>query len=222
MVSTKECPSCGSPNDLMFTNCVFCKTSLPVIDNDSISNDDLVMLTSDWVSKSSEGLLVVESPQKNEWTGKGIVRMQPGQVWGNAEKYLNLLFVRSISNPILSNLYVDLKSKFEQNKIISKKNSPVKWGLKFIGSIFLILLPLLYFLSKSESDDIDRCQSKIDDIEIKIDKAFQEQNYDYALILVDQLVWDCGLRLNENKLKSESYEKKRDNLKETIYKLKDK
>ena len=218
----KDCTSCGAPNDIMFTNCVFCKTSLPVIDNDSILNDDLVMLTSDWVSKSSEGLLIIESPKKNEWTGKGIVRMQPGEVWGNAEKYLSLLSIRSISNPTLSNLYIDLKSKFEQNKKISKKNSPVKHLLKIFGFLMLLGVPLIYILWKAETDETDQCQSKIDGVEIKIDKAFQEQNYDYALILVDQLVWDCGLRLNENKLKAESYEKKRDNLKETIYKLRDK
>jgi hypothetical protein len=218
----KDCTSCGAPNDIMFTNCVFCKTSLPEIDNDSISNDDLVMLTSDWVSKSSEGLLIIESPKKNEWTGKGIVRMQQGEVWGNAEKYLSLLSVRSISNPTLSNLYIDLKSKFEQNKITSKKNSPVKKILKIVIPIFLLLSTILYFGISGDSNELDLYQSKIDDIETKIDNALQEQNYDYALILIDQLVWDYKLNLNENKLKSESYEKKRESLKETIYKLKDK
>ena len=218
----KDCTSCGAPNDIMFTNCIFCKTSLPVIDNDSISNDDLVMLTSDWVLKSSEGLLIIESPDKNEWTGKGVVRMQQGEVWGNAEKYLNLLSVRSISNPTLSNLYIDLKSKFEENKKISKKNSPIKKLLKIVIPIFLLISIILYFGVSGDSNELDLYQSKIDVIETKIDNALQEQNYDYALILIDQLVWDYKLNLNENKLKSESYEKKRESLKETIYKLKDK
>jgi len=62
----KDCISCGAPNDIMFTNCVFCKTSLPVIDNDSISNDDLVMLTSDWDYKLNynENKLKSESYEK--------------------------------------------------------------------------------------------------------------------------------------------------------------
>ena len=218
----KDCTSCGAPNDIMFTNCVFCKTSLPVIDNDSISNDDLVMLTSDWVSKSSEGLLIIESPKKNEWTGEGIVRMQPGEVWGNAEKYLSLLSIRSISNPTLSNLYIDLKSKFEENKKISKKNSPIKKMLKIVIPMFLLSSILFYFGISGESNELDLYQSKIDDIETKIDNALLEQNYDYALLLIDQLVWDYKLNYNENKLKSESYEKKRESLKETIYKLRDK
>ena len=218
----KDCTSCGAPNDLMFTNCVFCKDSLPITDNDSISNDDLVMLTSEWVSKSSEGLLIIESPKKNEWTGKGVVRMQPGEVWGNAEKYLNLLSVRSISNPTLSNLYIDLKSKFEKKKKTSKKNSPLI-KLADIGlPLFLLIGIILYFGISGESTELDLYQSKIDNIEVKIDKALQEQNYEYALLLIDQLVWDFKLNLNNNKLKAESYDKKRKNLKETIYKLKEK
>jgi len=120
------------------------------------------------------------------------------------------------------NLHIDLKSKFEENKKISKKNSPIKKLLKIVIPIFLLSSIFFYFSISGESNELDLYQSKIDDIETKIDNALLEQNYDYALILIDQLVWDYKLNYNENKLKSESYEKKRESLKETIYKLRDK
>jgi len=42
MASIKECSSCGAQNDVIFTNCMFCNTSLPIVDENSITNNELI------------------------------------------------------------------------------------------------------------------------------------------------------------------------------------
>ena len=114
MVATKICPSCGAQNDLIFTNCLFCKTSLPSANINEIPNDELIMKASEWVGKSSEHILVIKGPNADEWTGKGIVTMMQGEIVGNAEKYLNLLSVRAISNEAMNSVYQNLRLTFEK------------------------------------------------------------------------------------------------------------
>ena len=71
MKATKECHSCGAPNDLLFSNCVFCKAPLP-LDENSLTNEELIMNASDWISKSTLQLLAIKGPNANQFTGKDI------------------------------------------------------------------------------------------------------------------------------------------------------
>jgi len=72
MSATKTCPSCGAENDVIFTNCMFCKTSLPQIDMNSISNEDLILNAGEWVGKARQNdyNLVRKDSNANEWSGK--------------------------------------------------------------------------------------------------------------------------------------------------------
>ena len=49
-------------------------------------------------------------------------------------------------------------------------------------------------------------QEKLDKVEIQIDEALKEKNYDYSLILIEKLVWDYELRLEQNQKKAELYD----------------
>ncbi len=218
MAATKECPSCGAQNDVIFTNCMFCKTSLPTVDENAITNDELVMKASEWVGKSSEPMLVMQGPDANEWTGKGIVRMMQAEIIGNAEKYLNLLAVRATSNPTLSVTYQGLRDKLDKNSKSGSKKKVLRIALPILG--FVLLMVFVLFMASGEGDAENAYQEKLEKVEIQIDEALKDKNYDYALILIEKLVWTHELNYPSNQKKAEAYDKKRKELKETVLTLK--
>jgi hypothetical protein len=218
MAATKECPSCGAQNDVIFTNCMFCKTSLPKVDENAITNDELVMKASEWVGKSSEPMLVMQGPNANEWTGKGIVKMMQAEIIGNAEKYLNLLAVRATSNPTLSVIYQGLRDKLDKNSKSGSKKKVLRIVLPIVAVIILCIF--IGINASNEGDAEDKYQEKLEKVEIQIDEALKDKNYDYALILIEKLVWEHELRLPQNQKKAEAYDKKRKELKETVLTLK--
>lgn len=211
MSATKECPSCGAQNDVIFTNCIFCKTALPTNDVNSITNDELVMKASEWVGKSSTPILVIQSSNANEWTGKGIVRMMNAEIVANAEKYLNLLEIRATSNPTLKVTHEGLRDKLEKNsKSLSKKK------VRTLGGFILAVVILGFIISigaSFENDAANAYQEKLDKIESQIDEAIKEKNYDYALILIEKIVWNHELNLLENQKKLNHTIEKERNLK---------
>lgn len=218
MASIKECSSCGAQNDVIFTNCMFCNTSLPIVDENSITNDELVMKASEWVGKSSEPMLVIQGPEANEWTGKGIVRMMQAEIIGNAEKYLNLLEIRAITNPTLSVTYKGLRDKLAKNSDSGSKKKLLRWVYPIIGLV--VLMTFVIIMASGEKDAENSYQEKLNKVEIQIDEALKEKNYDYALVLIDKLVWDHELNLKQNQKKAEVYDKRRKELKETVLNLK--
>lgn len=218
MAATKECPSCGAQNDVIFTNCMFCKTSLPTVDENAITNDELVMKASEWVGKSSEPMLVMQGPDANEWTGKGIVRMMQAEIIGNAEKYLNLLAVRATSNPTLSVTYQGLRDRLDKNSKSGSKKKVLEIALPILG--FVLLMVFVLFMASGEGDAENAYQEKLEKVEIQIDEALKDKNYDYALILIEKLVWTHELNYPSNQKKAEAYDKKRKELKETVLTLK--
>lgn len=186
MASIKECSSCGAQNDVIFTNCMFCNTSLPIVDENSITNDELVMKASEWVGKSSEPMLVIQGPEANEWTGKGTVRMMQAEIIGNAEKYLNLLEIRAITNPTLSVTYKGLRDKLAKNSDSGSKKKVLRWVYLIIGLV--VLMTFVIIMASGEKDAENSYQEKLNKVEIQIDEALKEKNYDYALVLIDKLV----------------------------------
>jgi len=218
MASIKECSSCGAQNDVIFTNCMFCNTSLPIVDENSITNDELVMKASEWVGKSSEPMLVIQGPEANEWTGKGTVRMMQAEIIGNAEKYLNLLEIRAITNPTLSVTYKGLRDKLAKNSDSGSKKKLLRWVYPIIGLV--VLMTFVIIMASGEKDAENSYQEKLNKVEIQIDEALKEKNYDYALVLIDKLVWDHELNLKQNQKKAEVYDKRRKELKETVLNLK--
>lgn len=160
-------------NDVIFTNCMFCKTSLPTVDENAITNDELVMKASEWVGKSSEPMLVMQGPNANEWTGKGIVKMMQAEIIGNAEKYLNLLAVRATSNPTLSVTYQGLRDKLDKNSKSGKKKK--MYPLFIAIGIFIVVGIIISLGISSENDSKNNYQDKIDKIEVQIDEALKEK-----------------------------------------------
>jgi hypothetical protein len=221
MAATKECPSCGAQNDVIFTNCIFCKSSLPQVDTNSITNDELVMKASEWVGKSSEHILVIQGPNANEWTGKGIVRMMQGEIIGNAEKYLNLLSIRTTANPTLGVLYQNLRLTLDNNlkKAKSKKRLPLIIGISIFFVIGIILTCAMVFDWDDKGGEKSEIQ-RLNDIELKIEKSMNTKDYDNALILTNQLNWNWEPQFDASKKRIEQYNLKREEYQTTINKLK--
>ena len=220
MSSTKECPSCGAKNDVIFTNCMFCKSSLPSMDLNSLTNDDLIMNASEWVAKTADSVLVIDNPN-----AKGLDKafggqkfMQRPEIIGNAEKYLNLLAVRATSNPTLAIVYQDLKFKLEKNQ---KKLSTTAKTLIGVGLTFIVLGIIIGFGISHENEGPKLEKQKLEKIEMQIDNAIQSKNYDYALVLVENLHWTVDLDYERNKALALDYDKKRESLKQAILKLKE-
>ena len=115
MSSTKKCTNCGAENDLLLTNCLYCKTSLPQVDVNSISNENLILNAGEWIGKVGSDFEHM-TENFNAWTGKGMIKISANQIEGLAQKYLSLLQVRSITNTNLQMAYADLKKEFD-NKI---------------------------------------------------------------------------------------------------------
>jgi len=154
MSATKTCPSCGAENDVIFTNCMFCKTSLPQVDMNSISNEDLILNAGEWVGKARQHDYNLERKDSNAnvWTGKGIhvTQIKNADIVGNAEKYLSLIQVRAISNSNLLPLYESLKRQLDENKIFALKNDPTSKMYKYykyLGIFAIILLVIIVLLA---------------------------------------------------------------------------
>ena len=158
MSATKVCPTCGAENDVIFTNCLYCKTSLPKVDMNSISNEDLIMNAGEWVGKARQHDYHIrrDDADSNEWTGKGIhvIHIKNAEMVGNAEKYLSLIQVRSISNSNLLPLHESLRRQLVDNILFASKNDPLtknrnqfKMVLIF-GVILCLILPVLFLVSK--------------------------------------------------------------------------
>lgn len=218
MVATKECPTCGAQNDSIFTNCVFCKTSLPKEDENSITNDELVMKASEWVGKSSEPYLVITSPNANQWTGKGTIRMMQAEVTGNAEKYLTLLEIRATSNPTLAIIHQSLRNKLDKNSKSGSKKKVLNIVIPLL--ILVAIIGFSLFMASQENSKEYTYQENLDKVEMQIEEAIKDKNYDYALILIEKLVWTHKLNYKENQKRADVYDKKRKELKKTITTLK--
>jgi hypothetical protein len=149
---SKNCTNCGADNDPIFTNCIFCKTALPVIDLNSLSNEELIMNAGEWIGKLKEGFYTVTTANANMWLGRGISNINKAQIQGFALKYLTLIQIRTLSNNNLLNIYNDLKNEYNigvsSDDAITKKR---KLGIRLLigmAIFFIIYALVLSFIFK--------------------------------------------------------------------------
>ena len=133
---SKKCTSCGNDNDPLLTNCLFCKSPLPVIDLDSIPNEVLVMNAAEWVGKMKEGWYTAKAPNVRP---RMVIK---GEIQGNALRYLSLLEIRASTNINLVNTINNLRSDY--NKYEKKMPSNQKIALGFFLLIVVMLLSLFF------------------------------------------------------------------------------
>lgn len=138
MSATKKCTNCGAENDLLLTNCLYCKSSLPQVDVNSISNEELILKAGEWVGKVGQNYEEI-TKDFNAWTGKGRIEISSNQIEGLALKYLSLLQVRSVNNSNLLMAYTDLKRELD----IKRSNIFYKLGIDAKFRPLLIYIAIL-------------------------------------------------------------------------------
>ncbi len=235
MKAVKECISCGALNDVIFSNCLFCRTSLPVIDYDSISNEQLVMNASDWVARVSEPYFEIRDPHSNDWTGRGIQRIIHGEIVGNAQKYLVILQIRSQSNSILQEVYDDLHSQF----VVNKQKGETQWHREgrhsqfFDNRIMLTFSMILAFVIMigvaiaiavgeiNQNELLLKEKERLEHIEAQINTAILDGDYEAAGMLVPQLRYSGpDIHLKSGSKKQDNYDLIREELTDKINSLK--
>ncbi len=224
MSSGKQCPNCGADNDLLFTNCQFCKTGLPTIDVNSISNEDLLQNAAEWVAKMGMPFSV-SGPNANQWTGKDIRHYQVNEIAGIALKYLTLLQIRSKNNTELLQTYQELKHL--HNSKTSGFFTKIGGGNKMLGGLLLFFL---VYLITSFAWCTNQCSSDSTyDTEIKRLKSLEQQvvektsnkEYDNALILLNGMEYSIHWS-NSDSLEVNAWRRKKEGYLNTIRELRSK
>jgi hypothetical protein len=131
---SKKCTSCGNDNDPLLSNCLFCKSSLPVIDLNSIPNEVLVMNAAEWIGKLKEGWYNAKAPNV-------LPRMVlKGEIQGNALRYLSLLEIRASTSINLVNTVNNLRADYIKYEKTMPSNQKIALG--FFVLLVAILLSL--------------------------------------------------------------------------------
>ncbi len=149
-MSSKKCSNCGNDNDPLLTNCIFCKSALPVIDLGSIPNEVLVMNAAEWIGKLRQGGYNISQPTRNKWGIGGVRMVDKAEIQGNALKYLSLLEVRASTNILLLNTVNNLRGDYEKNtkKLSKRQKLLIVFFIFFVIWILAIILPLYFITTK--------------------------------------------------------------------------
>ena len=151
---------------------------------------------------------------------EGSYRLAEISAWENKSNMVigqtKVLFIGDISmTTIINNYEAQLMHNLQKQTNKKRKYIGVSvfvgvvvWGL-FIG-----------FLSSTESSDEQQEKDKLNNIELQINNAVQDKNYDKALILNEQLVWSWKLNYSGSQKTALQYDEKRKSYKETIEKMK--
>jgi hypothetical protein len=137
---SNECPNCGSSIDTLITSCLFCNSPLAKIDDDSLSDQDLVSEASTWyglrieIAKSGS----VNDQRSFEDLGDNIYRVTiDGKEVGLSsetiesvqKKYKRLLLARASKNPGLMQVLDSLESDLESEEKRTRRANVITLGV---------------------------------------------------------------------------------------------
>jgi len=142
---SKKCSNCGNDNDPILTNCLFCKSPLPTIDLNSLTNENLVLNAAEWIGKLKDGQYVSKSANSNDFTGKGVRVITKGEIQGYSLKYLSLLEIRASTNTNLIPTVNKLRIDYEKHVKALSRNSK---ALILLILVYLIWMVFMYLSSK--------------------------------------------------------------------------
>ena len=224
MSATKQCTNCGADNDLIFTNCQFCKSPLPSVDASSISNEDLITHAGEWVGKVGSSYTVT-AENANAWTGKGFRTYESSEIEGFAMKYLSLLQVRASTNMSLKIVHDSLRKDFDakRNSIITKIGGGDKkkaillliLGVFIIGSLIMLILP-------SAPDTGEKEILRLENIEKQVIDDIRNKNYDDALIILNGMEYSISWSGEGDSIPKRAWRNKKEGYLRTIKELRNK
>jgi hypothetical protein len=158
----------------------------------------------------------------NPWKGANVeLSYREAEIasWENKSnivlKQARILFSGDLTmTQILNNYELQLKQNLSKE---SKKK--IKAVIPLL-SIVILLIIFLTFMISGEGDDLQKEKDRLNNIELQINNAVQDKNYDKALILNEQLVWTWKLDYSESQKAALQYDEKRKSYKATIEKMK--
>ena len=111
MATQNTCTSCGAPNSLLDTQCIYCKAQLNAFEEDQISNQEVISEANKWIGAFSS--TVLNDPVIMKYDGK-VVRIEYADAVSRAKRYLGILQYRAIDDPKLLTVYQEIKAEFEK------------------------------------------------------------------------------------------------------------
>jgi len=247
----KECPTCGGPVDKLLDHCIYCKSSLPKQNSDSISSEELIMNCGEWLGRL-EGISIIEFNPQGGPGGKGIVIDAPpgfvspkkskieqfmnsgvtdyskifvpfSEIISNIEKYVAILEIRSKNNPNVKIALEGIKIKYNSLK---KKSRFILGKKHYVLMILLVVILgfILIFKNAASNHDkkINAENERLELIINKIELAIENRNYDNALFLTSQLVWKVESSWSNTDKEAKHWEDQRIELKKSIEELRNK
>lgn len=224
MSATKKCTNCGADNDLIFTNCQFCKSPLPSTDANSISNEDLITNAGEWVGKVGNSYTVT-AENANTWTGKGFRTFESSEIEGYALKYLSLLQVRASTNISLQIVHDSLRKEFDakRNSLISKiGGGDKKKAMLFIFLAAIVIFGLIMLIIPGEPDDNEVEIQRLENIEKQVVESVESKNYDKALLLLNSMEYSISWSGAGDSIPKQAWHSKKEGYIHTIEGLKNK
>lgn len=222
MSTKKSCTNCGADNDLIFTNCQFCKSPLPEIETKSISNEDLITNAGEWVGKVGNSYTIT-AENANAWTGKGFRTYESSEIEGYAMRYLTLLQVRATTNPALYGVYNSLKSDFDRkrNSIITRiGGGDKKKAIAFVILAIMIFGGLIAIITPSKPDKYDIEMERLNSIEEQVIDCIEDKNYNKALMLLNGMEYSISWSGEGDSIPKKAWRSKKNGYIRTIQELK--
>lgn len=215
-MTKNECKSCGAKNDLIFSSCAFCNSPLENVDFEKISDQDLIMNANEWLG-FLEGMQNKNQPiylsKDGESSGVmkliGISNMKSvpyAEICSNIEKYLGLLKTRASVNQNLSFQVGDLEKKYEARK--KKLENIQKSAIYLLIGMFILLIGFGVWYTNTDSDN-DIEHKRLQQVELQIDDALMEKDYEKAKILINKLTWQYDPKFSKEEI--DLYKEKREN-----------
>jgi len=185
-VTVENCGKCGAAIEPIMSNCMFCGAPTRSRDHDSMSDEQLIMRASEWIGKISDGIVHLEAPNANHFTGKGIKALNKGEIAGIAAQYLNVLHIRARRNTVIAPMVASLDSQYAKNKRSMPKNYKMLLGA---GVLMILMLVASEMNLNSHERKINNAVATLSSLEVRIQDAVTSHDFAAARTLVVQLDW---------------------------------
>jgi len=219
---SKKCTNCGADNDPLFTNCKFCKTALPVIDLNSLSNEDLIQNAAEWIGKMGASFTVT-GKDFNQWTLKDYRRFDTNEIEGYAYRYLELLHVRATTNIDIQYSYERLQAQFDAKKnnlMVKIGGGDKKKAPLFIYLIVMGIGLIWLIVHMSTSKDTNQIEvERLTSLEQQVISDIGQKKYDDALVLLNGLNYSISWAGKDDSTAVQSWRSKKNGYIQTINQL---
>lgn len=181
----EQCPKCGAPREPILSQCAFCKTAFPDKEFKQMSDEELIGNATEWVGRCKLKFYYPESGKSVFSVPKMLLNED---IQAIAQKYIDLLEIRSSTSAVLSGHVSVLKTRLDQNVKYQKQNYRfIVIGIfmfLFIGIGALSVTAIFNSISKDrtekqiqqyiESGELDKAELLIPELSSNIDRDEKE------------------------------------------------